>query len=231
MIPPEHDARFVAAMETILDTYTAPPDPRVPLVCFDEAGKELQADVRAAQAMTAHHSRREDPEYQRHGSANLFLTVAPHLGWRRVTVTERRTKLDFAHAMRTLVDEDFPDAERIIVVLDNLNTHHIGALYETFPPAEAHRLARTLEFRYTPLHGSWLNLAEIALSALSRQCLDRRIPDRATLQQQVDAWVAQRNAATVRLNWHFTCAQARTKLVHLYPLSEHDKQEVTVHSG
>jgi hypothetical protein len=218
-------------MEMILDTYTAPPAPGVPLVCFDEAGKELQADVRPPQLMTAHHPRRDDPEYQRHGSANLFLTVAPHLGWRRVTVTERRTTSDFAHAMRTLVDEDFPGAERIIVVLDNLNTHHLGALYGTFPPAEAHRLARKLEFRYTPLHGSWLNLAEIELSALSRQCLDRRIPDRPTLQQQIDTWVTERNAAVVRLNWHFTCAQARTKLVHLYPQTEQDTNDVTVHSG
>ncbi|HUX75044.1 MAG TPA: transposase [Anaerolineae bacterium] len=144
--------------------------------------------------MTAHHPRREDPEYRRQGSANLFLTVAPHLGWRQVRVSERRTQRDFAHAMRTLVDEDFPEADRIIVVRDHLNTHQRSSLYPTFPPAEAHRLARKLEFRFTPIHGSWLNLAEIELSALSRQGLARRLPDQATLTQEVDAWVAERNA-------------------------------------
>jgi hypothetical protein len=217
VIPPDHDASFVAAMETILDTDAAPPDPRVPLVCFDEAGKELRAEVRAPQPMTAHHPQRDDPEYRRQGSANLFLTVAPHLGWRRVAVSERRTHVDFAHAMRTLVEVDFPDAERIIVVLDKLNTHRYSALYQTFPPAEAHRLARKLDFRSTPVHGSWLNLAERELSALARQCLCRRIPDRPTLAHECQAWVDERNEAGVVINWHFTCAQARTKLTHLYP--------------
>jgi hypothetical protein len=229
VIPPEQDARFVAAMELILDTYTAPPDPRVPLICFDEAGKELQADLRDPQSPTAHHPRREDPEYRRQGSANLFLAVAPHLGWRRVMVRAQRTQVEFAHAMRALVDQDFPEAEQLIVVLDNLNTHHRSALYHTFSPSEAHRIAQKLEFRQTPVHGSWLNLAEVELSALSRQCLQRRIPDHATLTQEVEAWAAERNAAGVRLNWHFTCAQARTKLAHLYPIVEPDTLPVTVY--
>ena len=181
--------------------------------------------------MTAHHPRREDPEYRRQGSANLFLTVAPHLGWRQVRVSERRTQRDFAHAMRTLVDEDFPEADRIIVVRDHLNTHQRSSLYPTFPPAEAHRLARKLEFRFTPIHGSWLNLAEIELSALSRQGLARRLPDQATLTQEVDAWVAERNAAGVCLNWQFTCAQARVRLAHLYPVYEQNTEPVTDYSG
>jgi hypothetical protein len=230
VIPPKQDARFVAAMELILDTYTAPPDPRVPLICFDEAGKELQAELREPQPLTAQHPRREDPEYRRQGSANLFLAVAPHLGWRRVIVREQRTQVEFAHAMRALVDEDFPDAERLIVVLDNLNTHHRSALYQTFPPSEAQRIAQKLEFRQTPVHGSWLNLAELELSALSRQCLHRRIPDPATLTHEVEAWVTERNAAGVRLNWHFTCAHARTRLAHLYPLPEPDTSPVTDYS-
>lgn len=228
MIPPEADASFVAAMELILDTDAAPPDPRVPLICFDESGKELPAEIRPPQLMTASHPRREDPEYRRQGSANLFLACAPHLGWRRLTVTERRTRFEFAEAMRRLVDEAFPTAERIIVVLDNLNTHRLSSLYRAFPPAEAHRIARKLEFRYTPKHGSWLNLAELELSAL-RQCLHRRIPDRPTLEQETAAWVAERNAAGVGIEWHFTCADARRTLRHLYPLPESDNEPMTDH--
>lgn len=211
-------------MEDVLDTYAAPPEPCRPLVCFDEAGKELRAEVRASQPMTAHHPRRDDPEYQRQGSANLFLTVAPHLGWRRVAVTERRTHVDFAHAMRTLVDIDFPDADCIIVVLDNLNTHTKAALYATFPAEEAHRIARRLEFHYTPKHGSWLNIAELELSALARQCLDRRIPDPTALAQETTAWANERNAARLPVQWRFTCADARRTLTRLYPHPEADNE-------
>jgi DDE superfamily endonuclease len=215
VIPPKRDARFVAAMETILDTYAAPAEPAVPLICFDECGKELQAHRREPLPGPVV---REDPEYVRQGSANLFLAYAPHLGWRQVTVTAHRTAVDFALAMRELVDVHFPAAEHLIVVLDNLNTHHVGSLYTAFPADEAGRLARTLEFRYTPRHGSWLNMAELELAVLGQQCLDRRIPDRAMLDAEVAAWAAARNAVAAPAQWDFTTADARTRLSHLYPI-------------
>lgn len=218
MIPSERDASFVAAMETILDTYAAPPDPAVPLICFDEAGKELRADVRAPRPAQPGQPRREDPEYARHGSANLFLSYAPHLGWRQVTVTTQRTGVDWAHAMRALVDVHFPTAEKLIVVLDNLNTHRLSSLYTAFPAPEAHRIARKLELRFTPTHGSWLNMAELELSVLGRQCLDRRLPDRATLAREVAAWTDARNAVAAPAHWTFTVEAARTRLTHLYPI-------------
>lgn len=205
-------------METILDTYAAPPDPAVPLLCFDEAGKELQTHVREPWPLTPGQPRRLDPEYRRHGSANLFLAYAPHLGWRHVTVTAQRTAVDWALAMRALVDVHFPSAERLIVVLDNLNTHRLSSLYTAFPAAEAHRIARRLELRFTPRHGSWLNMAELELSVLQRQCLERRIPDMATLTAAVTAWAAARNAVAAPARWTFTVDDARTRLTHLYPL-------------
>jgi DDE superfamily endonuclease len=159
-----------------------------------------------------------DTEYERHGTASLFLWCAPLLGTRGVTVTERRTRIDFAHAIRDLVDGAFPAAERIVVVLDNLNTHDPASLYLAFPPAEAKRLWDTLEVHYTPKHGSWLNVAELELSALGRQCLDRRLADRATLAAEVAAWVAARNAEQVTIDWQFTTDDARVKLTHLYPV-------------
>jgi DDE superfamily endonuclease len=215
VIPPKRDARFVAAMELILDTYALPPDPAVPLICFDECGKALQAHRRDPLPGPLV---REDPEYVRQGSANLFLAYAPHLGWRHVSVTTQRTAVDFALAMRELADVHFPAAQKLIVVLDNLNTHHVGALYTAFPADEAGRLARTLEFRYTPRHGSWLNMAELELAVLSGQCLDRRIPDRAMLDAEVAAWAAARNAVAAPAHWDFTTADARTRLSHLYPI-------------
>ena len=205
-------------METTLDTYTAPVDPAVPVVCMDEAGTALQGDVREPLPGRPGAVARQDPEYARHGSANLFLFYAPHLGWRHVTVTTQRTAVDWALAMRELVDVHFPAAARIIVVLDNLNTHRLASLYAAFPPAEAHRLARTLELRYTPKHGSWLNMAELELSVLARQCLARRIPDRATLATEVAAWAAARNAVAAPARWSFTTDAARTRLTHLYPV-------------
>ena len=229
MIPPEADAAFVAAMEALLDLYARAPDPRFPLVCFDEAGKELQAALRGPLPLRPGHPHRLDPEYVRHGSANLFLAVAPHLGWREILVTDRRTRFEFADAMRQLVDVHFPDAERIDVVLDNLNTHRLSSLYHAFPPAEARRLARKLAFHYTPVHGSWLNLAELELSVLSRQCLARRIPDRATLEAELAAWVAERNAAGVGVTWRFTVDDARQRLPHLYPIRPSDTSAVTHH--
>lgn len=218
MIPPDRDASFVAAMETILDTYAAPPDPAVPLLCFDEAGKELQDHTRAPWPAGPGQPLRIDPEYRRAGSANLFLAYAPHLGWRHVRVTTQRTAVDWALAMRDLVDVHFPTAERLIVVLDNLNTHRLSALYTAFPAPEAHRLARKLELRFTPRHGSWLNMAELELSVLQRQCLARRLRDVTTLTAAVTAWATARNAVAAPAHWTFTVDHARQRLTHLYPI-------------
>lgn len=217
-IAPRENAAFVARMEDILDVYARPPDPRRPLVCFDEGSKELHGEVRPPLPVVPGHPLRSDAEYARHGTANLFLACAPLLGWRQVTMTARRTRLDWAYAIRDLVDGHFPAAEKIVLVLDNLNTHAPASLYLAFPPAEARRLWDKLELHFTPKHGSWLNIAEIELSALGRQCLDRRLPDRTSLAVEVAAWVAERNAAAVTVDWHFTTADARVKLKHLYPV-------------
>jgi DDE superfamily endonuclease len=208
----------VARMEDVLDVYARPPDPRRPLVCFDEGSKELHGEVRAPLPAIPGHPARFDTEYERHGTANLFLWCAPLLGKRDVAVTAQRTRIDFAHAIRDLVDVQFPDAERIVLVLDNLNTHDPASLYLAFPPAEAKRIWDKLEVHPTPKHGSWLNMAEIELSVLGRQCLDRRIADRATLAVEVAAWATRRNAEAVTVDWQFTTADARTKLKHLYPV-------------
>lgn len=204
-------------MEALLELYLAPPDPAVPLVCMDEAGKELQAHTRGVQPLTFGQPAREDPEYTRHGSASLFLACAPHLGWRHVAATDQRTRVEWAQFMRELVDVHFPAAERIVVVMDNLNTHRLGSLYHTFPAPEARRLARKLDLRYTPVHGSWLNIAELELRVLGSQCLDRRIPDRATLAREVAAWGAARNAAGVRVDWRFGPEDARRAMPQVYP--------------
>lgn len=209
-------------MEDVLDVYQRPPDPARPLVCFDEGGKELQADVRPSLLPRPGRPARTDSEYQRHGRANLFLWCAPHLGQRQITITERRTRTDWAEQMRRLVDDHFPDAERIVLVLDNLNIHTAASLYATFPPAEAKRIWDMLEVHHTPIHGSWLNMAEIELSALTRQCLHRRLPDRDTLAREVAAWVAERNTAQVTIDWQFTTADARVKLKRLYPVLQSD---------
>lgn len=202
-------------MEEVLATYAEPVDPAVPLICFDEAGKALQDHVRDPLPGPPV---REDPEYVRQGSANLFLAYAPHLGWRQVTVTTQRTAVDFALAMRDLVDVHFPDAPRIIVVRDNLHTHRFGSLYTTFLAPEARRIVARLDLRFTPKHGSWLNMAELELSGLARQCLDRRIPDPATLAAAVAAWAAARTAVAAPARWDFTVDDARTHLSHLYPI-------------
>ena len=204
-------------MEDVLDLYEQPRDPRRPTVCFDELPYQLLGEVQPPLPARPGRPGRYDYEYERRGTANLFLCFEPKRGWRHVDVTERRTKGDFARQMRALVDRHYPEATVIRVVLDNLNTHTGGALYEVFEPAEARRILRKLEFHSTPKHGSWLNQAEIELSALSGQCLDRRIPDDATLRAEVAAWERERNRAGARVEWRFTTALARGKLDHLYP--------------
>jgi len=207
-------------MEDVLSVSARPVDPARPLVCFDESGKDLKAHTRAPQPAAPGRLAREDSEYARNGSRNLFLTYAPHLGRRHLIVTVRRTAIDFAHAIREMADVHYPDAERIVLVLDNLNTHRPASLYHAFPPAEAWRILARLEWHYTPTHGSWLNMAELEWSVLARQCLDRRIPDAATLETEVAAWVADRNAAGVVASWHFTKEEARQRLHWLYPHPE-----------
>ena len=209
-------------MEDILSVYAAPPDPARPLVCFDEGGKQLQGHQRPPRPAGAGHRRREDYTYVRNGAANLFLACAPHLGWRQVWSTPQRTATDFAQAIRWLIDAVFPDAERIVLVTDNLNTHTPAAFYQTFAPAEARRLVAKLEWHYTPKHGSWLNMAELELAVLSRQCLARRIPDRATLEREVQAWSRARNDAGVTVHWRFTIDEARARLDNIYPVPVHD---------
>lgn len=229
MIPPHLSAAFVAAMEDILAVYSRPPDPARPLVCFDESGKSLHAHRVAPQPAAPGCPAREDTTYAREGAANLFLACAPHLGWRDVRVTTQRTAVDFAHAVRALVDQTFADAATIVLVTDNLNTHTPAAFYQTFPALEARRILERIEWHYTPVHGSWLNMAELELSALARQCLNRRLSDRATLATEVAAWVAARNAEAVRITWRFGIDDARVKLAHCYPVPEQDIPTVPEH--
>jgi hypothetical protein len=217
VIPPTANAAFVYHMEAVLAVYTRPYDPLQPLVCFDERPVQLLRDKRAALALEPGQPLRYDYEYQREGVVNLFVFFAPLLAWRHVKVTNRRTKRDFAHCMREVVDVHFPHASRVTVVRDQLNTHGPEALYEAFAPSEARRILERLDFHYTPKHGSWLNMAELELSVLSRQCLDRRIPDTAVLIEEVAAWQATRNAAKASVDWHFTTEDARIKLKRLYP--------------
>jgi DDE superfamily endonuclease len=207
-------------MEAVLDLYAEPSDPKRPRVCFDEATKQLVAEVRPPLPLEPGQPARYDYEYQRNGVANLFMAYSPDHpqgGWRHVDVTAQRKKTDFAQQMKALVDEHFPDAEVVRVVLDNLNTHTPAALYEAFEPAEARRLVEKLEFIYTPKHASWLNQAEIELSVFRSQCLDRRIGDPVTLTEESAAWEAERNAVGTMTKWLFRVADARTKLKHLYP--------------
>lgn len=209
---------YVARMEDVLEVYHRPHDPKRPQVCLDEASKELHGTPRGELPLQAGEARRQDYEYERHGVCNLFLAIEPLRGRRTVRVTERRTSQDFAEQLRLLVDEDYPDAEKIILVTDNLNTHRPACLYERFPPAEARRIAARIEWHYTPAHASWLNIAECELSVLARQCLNRRISDAETLRREVTAWQKERNNAHVTIDWHFTTEQARVKLKRLYPV-------------
>ena len=204
-------------MEDVLSVYQRPLDERRPLVCLDEASKQLLSDARPALPMAAGQPARQDSEYVRNGTASLFMVSAPLLGWRHVGVTDRRTCRDFAQVIKTLVDEQFAQAEKIVLVMDNLNTHGPASLYATFLPAEAKRLADKLEIHYTPKHGSWLNMAEIEISVLARQCLSERMGTKAHLQEQVAAWQQRRNASATKIDWRFTTEDARIKLKRLYP--------------
>ena len=204
-------------MEDVLEVYAEPYEPARPKVNFDETTKQLIKATRQPLPTQPGRPQRYDYEYERNGTRNLFLFVEPQAGRRHVQVTEQRTKVDFAHAMQWLVDEGYPEATVIRVVLDNLNTHKLASLYEAFEPAEARRIARKLELHYTPKHGSWLNMAEIELSVLQQQCLDRRIPDEATLKREIAAWEHQRNTEQATIDWRFSVSDARSKLKRLYP--------------
>jgi hypothetical protein len=205
-------------MEDVLDVYERPYDPVRPVVCMDETSTQLVSHTRMPVPPAPGQPARVDYEYRRAGVANLFVFTEPLVGWRRVSVTARRTKTDWAEAVRTLLDEQYAAAERVVLVLDNLNTHTVASLYQAFPAAEAHRLARRLELHYTPKHGSWLNMAEIELSVLTRQCLRRRLGSADRLTQETAAWQTRRNANRAGIVWQFTTADARTKLRHLYPV-------------
>jgi hypothetical protein len=205
-------------MEDVLDLYAEPHDPRYPVVCFDEKLYQLVSEVREPLPVGPGQPARYDYEYRREGTCNLFMCFEPLQGWRHVQVTDRRTAQDFACCMRELVDVHFPQATVLRVVLDNLNTHTPAALYATFPPGEARRVLRKLDFHYTPKHGSWLNMAEIELAAVSTQCLNRRLGDQETVRRAMAAWESRRNAAKATVDWHFTTAKARRKLKHIYPL-------------
>ena len=209
-------ADFVWRMEDVLDLYAQPYNETRPVVCFDEQPRQLIGETRGPLPVAPGRPARVDYEYQRAGTANLFLVFEPLAGWRHVEVTAQRTNQDFAQQMKALVDTHFPNTKQIAVVLDNLSTHSPAALDQTFPPAEAFRLCKRLEFHYTPKHGSWLNMAELEFSVLDRQCLDRRLPDVDSLRCEIAAWEATRNQACVTAQWRFTVAKARTKLRRLY---------------
>ena len=204
-------------MEDVLDLYEEPYDQKRPVVCFDETNKQLVQEKRQPLPATPSQPERYDYEYKRNGVRNLFVFCESRRGWRHIEVTQRRTMQDFAQQMQWLVDVAYPDAEVVRVVLDNLNTHKPASLYETFPPEKARCILKRLEFHYTPKHGSWLNMAEIELSVLGRQCLNRRIPDEPTLQQEVSAYQQQRNETQAAIDWRFTSQDARVKLHRLYP--------------
>ena len=204
-------------MEEVLAVYTRPHDPDRPLVCLDESSKQLIKETRVAVPMKQGRPARVDYEYERNGTANLFMIFAPLEGWRHVKVTDRHAAVDYAQILKELSDTHFPEANKIVLVQDNLNTHKPASLYEAFPAVEARRLVERFEWHYTPKHGSWLDMAESELSVLSSQCLDRRIPDKQTLIEEVDAWEANRNKHHTKADWQFTTADARVKLKRLYP--------------
>lgn len=216
-IPPKQDAAFVCAMERVLEVYKRPFDPDYPVVCMDETSVQCVREVRPRLPAKPGQIERYDVEYERNGVAHLIQYYAPFLGWRRIEVADNHAALQWAQGVRTLVEKDFLDARRITLVMDNLNTHTGASLYKAFEPPVARALLDRLEFVYTPKHGSWLNMAECEFSVLSRQCLDRRLPDRETVQREVEAWAAARNQSAVAVDWRFTTEDARIKLKQLYP--------------
>ena len=217
MIPPDANAAFVAAMEDVIEVYHRPHDPDRPVVCVDETSKQLIVETRTPIPAKPGRPRRVDYEYQRNGTANLFMMFAPLEGWRHGEVTDRHTSVDDAQVLKDLSDKHCPKAKKIVLVQDNLNTHKPASLYEAFPAPEARRLVERFEWHYTPQHGSWLDMAESELSVLSGQCLDRRISDKLNLGEEVAAWEDSRNNKYVKTDWHVTTADARVKLKRLYP--------------
>jgi len=217
-LPPEQDAEFVCAMEDVLDVYHRPYDEKRPMIALDESSKQLIGEAVEPLPAAPGQPERFDYEYVRNGTANLFMISEPLLGWRAVKVTERRTAKDFAEVVRWLAEDVHPEAEKLVLVMDNLNTHKLASLYEAFPPERARRIAERLEIHYTPKHGSWLNVAELELSVLSRQCLNRRIESIDELRKEVAAWEEARNEKQVEVRWRFTTADARVKLRRLYPV-------------
>jgi len=216
-IPPKEDARFVSAMEDVLEVYERPYDEQHPVVCLDEAAKQILGETREPVPMQPGQKERFDNEYERRGTCALFMLFEPLVSWRKVLVKARRTGLDYADVVRYLCDEKYPAVEKIVLVQDNLNTHGVWSLYAAFEPHEARRLAQRIEWHYTPRHGSWLNMAEIELSVLARQCLQERMETQQDIDEQVKAWQQRRNAAKVRVEWRFGVQDARCKLKRLYP--------------
>ena len=204
-------------MEDVLEVYRRPRDPNKPLLCIDESSKQLTLETRTPIPMQPGQLRREDHEYERNGTVNIFMMFAPLEGWRHVEVTDRRTAIDYAHLLKRASDVDFPNAEKTLLVQDNLNTHNWSSLYEAFTADEARRLVERFEWHYTPKHGSWLDMAESELGALTKQCLDRRIPDKKTIIKEIAAWERERNKNKTKADWQFTTADARVKLKRLYP--------------
>jgi hypothetical protein len=217
VIPPGHNADFVAHMEDVLELYKRPYNPAEPLICMDEQPIQLTKETRSPVPAGPGRPKRVDYEYERNGTAVHFLFTEPLACWRKVNVRERKTSVDWAHEIKEVLDRDYPKATKVVLVCDNLNTHKPASLYEAFAPDEARRLLERLEIHYTPKHGSWLNIAECELSAMTRQCLDRRIPDIQTLRRETKQWQTNRNAKQKAVNWQFTTDNARTKLRHLYP--------------
>ncbi len=216
-LAPTTDPAFVSHLEDVLDVYHRPSRAVQPVICLDETSRQLLGETRPGFPVAPGVAARHDPEYARGGIAQLFVVTEPLRGWRHVTVGARRTRLDFAACIKDLIDQQYPEAERIVLVMDQLNIHTTASLYAAFPAAEAHRLASKLEIHYTPKHGSWLNMAELELSVLARQCLAQRLPDQDAMRSAVTAWADRRNAAIHTIDWQFTTADARIKLRRLYP--------------
>jgi len=217
VIPPKQNAEFVANMENVLEIYKMPYNSAIPVICMDEQPTQLIKETRMKMTLEPGKPERVDYEYERNGTAANFMFTEPLGSWRKVNVRQQKTSIDWAYEIKELLDKDYPQAHKVVLVCDNLNTHKIASLYEAFDPQEALRLAKRLEIHYTPKHGSWLNVAEIELSVFTKQCLDRRIPDMTTLQQEAKAWYRKRNSNQKDVDWQFTTDDARVKLKRLYP--------------